>query len=62
MIDQMEEECNAIKSNALKMAWYMRGGVGYNDIMNMSLHERKDINQIIESNLETTKTTKLPFF
>ena len=44
------------------MAWYMRGGVTYEDILNMSLSEREAINKIIESNLETTKTSKLPFF
>jgi hypothetical protein len=58
----MEEDCKVIKSNALKMAWYMRGGVGFDDIMNMSIHEREAINDLIESNLETTKNTKLPFF
>jgi hypothetical protein len=58
----MEEECKAIKSSALKMAWYMRGGASYDDIMNMSISERQSINKIIEDNLETTKNTKMPFF
>lgn len=58
----MEQECTDIKKSALRMAWYMRGGVTYEDILNMSLSEREAINKIIESNLETTKTSKLPFF
>ena len=62
MLEQMEEECKAIKSSALKMAWYMRGGASYDDIMNMSISERQSINKIIEDNLETTKNTKMPFF
>lgn len=44
------------------MAWYMRGGVSYEDILNMSSSERKAINQIIDSNLEVTKKSQLPFF
>lgn len=58
----MEKECKDIKANSLKMAWFMRGGISYTDVLNLSLSERDAINAIIESNLETTKTTKLPFF
>lgn len=44
------------------MSWYMRGGVSYVDILNMSMTERETINKIITDNLETTKTSKMPFF
>lgn len=44
------------------MAWYMRGGASYQDIMNMSETERRAINDIIENNLEVTKKSQLPFF
>lgn len=40
----------------------MRGGITYNDTMNLSISEREIINKIIEDNLETTKQTKMPFF
>ena len=62
MIDSMEHECNDIKKGALRMAWYMRGGASYEDILNMSQEERNTISSIIESNLETTKSTKMPCF
>lgn len=58
----MEEESKNIKSNALKQSWYMRGGVTYEDVLNMSLDERTAINKLIEDNLETTKKTQMPFF
>jgi hypothetical protein len=58
----MEAECNAIKKNALSLSWYMRGGASYEDILNMSAQERKEINELINSNLETTKKTQMPFF
>ena len=44
------------------MSWYMRGGVSYEDILNMSYAEKESISKIIEENLETTKNSKLPFF
>jgi hypothetical protein len=62
LIDQMERECHDIKSGAMKMSWYMRGGVSYEDILNMSIDERHSISKIIEDNLETTKNSKMPFF
>jgi len=58
----MEEEVNAIKKTAITYSWYMRGGVSYTDILNMSQLEREEVGKLIESNLETTKKSQLPFF
>lgn len=44
------------------MAWYMRGGASYEDILNMSTNERNFLSEIIENNLEVTKKTQMPFF
>ena len=62
MTDSMEKERMDIPFNAQKIAWYMRGGVDFTDIMNMSTQEIDNLNKIIDDNLETTKKTKLPFF
>jgi hypothetical protein len=62
LLDKMENDANEIKSSALKLSWYMRGGVSYEDILNMSSYERTQINEIVKSNLETTKKSNLPFF
>jgi hypothetical protein len=40
----------------------MRGGGTYEDVMNMSFQERTLISELIKENIETTKTSKLPFF
>ena len=40
----------------------MRGGVSYEDLLNMSSSERNDIGKLIEENLETTKKSGMPFF
>lgn len=57
-----EKEVNVIKSNLLKLCWYMRGGLTYSEAHELSLNERNLINKIIEENLETTKKSGLPFF
>jgi hypothetical protein len=62
LLDQLETECMDIKKSAMKMAWYMRGGMTYTDILNMSTPERQAVAKLIEDNLETTKKTNLPFF
>jgi hypothetical protein len=60
--DTLWEEAMAIKYNAQRLAWYMRGGIDFVDIMNMSKDEINNLNKIIDDNMETTKKTKLPFF
>jgi hypothetical protein len=62
LLNNLEKEAFTIKDNALRLSWYMRGGVTYEDILNMSLHERETLNKIVEDNLETTKKSQLPFF
>ena len=58
----MERETSDIKQEALKISWYMRGGLSYNDALQLSTNERSIINEIIKGNLETTKKSGLPFF
>jgi hypothetical protein len=58
----MDQEAKQIKSEVLKMCWYMRGGVTYSEVMNMSNFERESMSKLIKENLETTKKSGLPFF
>ena len=58
----MEKECETIKKSALTLSWYMRGGVTYTDVLNMSIAEREHISELVERNMETTKKSGLPFF
>ena len=61
-LDKMEAETRAIKEEELKMSWFMRGGVSYEDAMYLSQQERELIGKIIKSNMETTKESGMPFF
>lgn len=55
MINGMEQEANQIKSESLKLAWYMRGGITYEDVLQMSHAERQMIADIAKENIEITK-------
>jgi hypothetical protein len=57
-----EKEVGNIKKTAISYAWYLRGGVSYEDILNMSSEERTYIGELIENNLEITKKSNMPFF
>lgn len=62
LLDSYDKDSKALKKSILKMCWYMRGGLTYDEAMIMGHHDREMVYQIIEENLETTKETKLPFF
>ena len=62
MVDKMDQEANAIRAQSLKMSWFMRGGATYEDVLQMSHHERELLGDLIKENIETTNKTKLPWF
>ena len=62
LVDGMEKEAESIRQESLKMSWYMRGGISYDQVLALSNRERAMISDIIKDNLETTKKSKLPFF
>jgi hypothetical protein len=58
----MDKEVKMIRQEALQLTWYMRGGLAYDQALLLNLDERNIINDIIKSNLETTKKSGLPFY
>ena len=62
LIESYDKESRAIKEEALKMIWHMRGGLSYNEAMMLGYAEREIIGSIIKKNMETTKESGLPFF
>lgn len=62
LIDRYEKDTKDIKKSCLQMSWHLRGGASYTDLLNMSNEEREIINNIIESHMETTKQSGLPYF
>ena len=62
MIDSMEKEANSIREEGFKLAWHMRGGITYEQVLQLSNNERRMIAELAKDNIETTKKTNLPFF
>lgn len=60
--DKLEAESKALKDEILRLCWYMRGGISYDDAMLLSSDERKIIGKIVKDNLETAKKSGMPFF
>lgn len=58
----MEQEADGLREESLKLAWYMRGGITYDQVMQLGFKERAMIAKLAKENIETTKKTNLPFF
>lgn len=62
IIKEYDDNTKALKEDLLRICWFMRGGIGYNESHMLSPDERTIIYSIIEKNLQTTKETQMPFF
>ena len=62
LIDRLDRESKALKEEILRYCWYMRGGLTYNEGMQLSYDEREIISRIVKDNMETTKKSGMPFF
>ncbi len=60
--DQLERQSKALREEALRLCWYMRGGITFDDAMSLSHADKQAIGDIIKDNLETAKKTGMPFF
>ena len=61
-VEVLDKQVKEIKHSVYRMCWYMQGSVSVNEAFDMGNEDREIISKIIESNLETTKESKLPFF
>ena len=61
-LDQFDKESKALKDEALRICWYMRGSISYSDAMMLTVMDREIIGKIIKDNMETTQKSGLPFF
>ena len=56
-IERLDQETTQIKEQCLRLAWYMRGGATYDQVMQLGQKERVMINELAKDNIETTKKT-----
>ena len=62
LVKSYENQVKQIKDEILRLCWYMRGGINYNDAMMMSVEDRQIIGKIVADNLDTSKKSGMPFF
>jgi len=58
----MEQEADMMREESFKLAWHMRGGITYEQVLLLPFKERGMIAKLAKEHLETTKKTSLPFF
>jgi len=46
----------------MKICWFMRGGMSWNEALNLSPDERTIASQLVKENMDTAKKTGQPFF
>ena len=61
-LEGLDKETKAVKKEALRFCWFLRGGLTYEEAIMLSQLERQLIGEIIKDNMETTKESGLPFF
>lgn len=62
LLERYDRESKALRHEALRISWSMRGGITYSDAMALSQADRDVVNDIIKENMEITKESKMPFF
>tara|TARA_R110002074_G_scaffold3043_2_gene16635 strand:+ start:12804 stop:13022 length:219 start_codon:yes stop_codon:yes gene_type:complete len=61
-LERLEQEAKDFKKRLLELCWHMRGGLAFNEVMQMSVNDLAIINDIVKGNLEIAKKTGLPYF
>tara|TARA_B100000579_G_scaffold25016_1_gene17612 strand:+ start:7076 stop:7270 length:195 start_codon:yes stop_codon:yes gene_type:complete len=61
-LKEYESQQKNLKMELLKCCWFMRGGVTYQEVLEMGPDDRDIIAKLVKENLETTKKTGKPFF
>jgi hypothetical protein len=61
-LKDFEAQQKNLKMELMKLCWYMRGGITWQEALNLSPDEREIVSKLVKENLETTKKTGQPFF
>ena len=51
-----------LKMEIMKIGWFMRGGMSWQEALNLSPDERGIAAQLVKENMDTAKKTGQPFF
>ena len=61
-LKDLDNETKNLKLELMKICWYMRGGMSWQQSLELSPDERTIAAQLVKENLDTTKKTGRDFF
>ena len=61
-LKDFDSQVKNLKLELMKVCWFMRGGMSWNEALVLSPNEREIVSQLVKENMETTKKTGQPFF
>ena len=61
-LKDFDNEVKNLKLETMKVCWFMRGGMSWNEALNLSPDERTIASQLVKENMDTAKKTGQPFF
>ena len=61
-LKDFESQAKNLKLEVMKICWFMRGGMSWNEALNLSPDERTIASQLVKENMDTTKKSGQPFF
>ena len=61
-LKDFDNETKNLKLELMKICWFMRGGMSWNESLILSPDERAIVSQLVKENMETTKKSGQPFF
>ena len=61
-LKDFDNETKNLKLELMKICWFMRGGMSWNEALILSPDEREIVSQLVKENMETTKKSGQPFF
>ena len=61
-LKDFDSQVKNLKLELMKVCWFMRGGMSWNEALVLSPDERTIVAQLVKENMETTKKSGQPFF
>ena len=61
-LKDFDSQVKNLKLELMKLCWFMRGGMSWNEALVLSPDEREIVSQLVKENMETTKKSGQPFF
>jgi hypothetical protein len=61
-VKTLEQQSKQLKHELVKLCWFMRGSLSFEEAFYLGVEEREIIGKVVEENIETTKKTQMPFF